>query len=153
MVSCGRELHEEVSGTPGISYFLIWTMVRKVFSVSKNYFGFYTYYFIIFYTSDFQQEFLKHAIPDYLVRGTNLFSLRLSNNKMTTANTTIAVWCEWIKSIPIFLSDWQKYNIFTCATRWKRLHTAILYACYNSIKNFLEVFFGRYIEWWLQLNS
>ena len=25
------------------------------------------------------QEFLKHAIPDYLVRGTDLFSLRLSN--------------------------------------------------------------------------
>ena len=35
------------------------------------------------------QEFLKHAIPDYLVRGTDLFSLRLSNKKMTTANTTI----------------------------------------------------------------
>ena len=44
--------------------------------------------------SDFQsvclpQEFLKHAIPDYLVRGTDLFSLRLSNKKMTTANTTL----------------------------------------------------------------
>ena len=25
------------------------------------------------------QEFLKHAIPNYLVRGTDLFSLRLSN--------------------------------------------------------------------------
>ena len=33
---------------------------------------------------------LKHAISDYLVRGTSLFSLRLSNKKRTTANTTIA---------------------------------------------------------------
>ena len=36
--------------------------------------------------SDFQsvclpQEFLKHAIPDYLVRGTDLFSLKLSNKQ------------------------------------------------------------------------
>ena len=31
--------------------------------------------------------FLKHATLDYSVGGTNLFSLRLSNNKMTTANT------------------------------------------------------------------
>ena len=27
------------------------------------------------------REVLKHAIPDYLVRGTDLFSLRLSNKK------------------------------------------------------------------------
>ena len=40
------------------------------------------------------QEFLKHAISDYLVKGTDLFFFRLSNKKMTTANTTIAVWCE-----------------------------------------------------------
>ena len=47
------------------------------------------------------QEFLRHAISDYLVRGTDLFSLRLSNKKMTIANTTIAVHCKWIKIIPI----------------------------------------------------
>ena len=51
------------------------------------------------------QEFLKYAITDYLVRDTDLFSLRLSNKKMTTAIITIAVWCELIKMIPIFLSD------------------------------------------------
>ena len=39
------------------------------------------------------QEFLKHAKPDYLIRGTDLFSLRLSNKIMTTANT-IAILCE-----------------------------------------------------------
>ena len=40
------------------------------------------------------QDFLKHTIPDYLVRGTDLFSLRLSIKQMTTANTTMAVQCE-----------------------------------------------------------
>ena len=39
-------------------------------------------------------EFFTHAVPDYLVRGIGLFSLRLPNIKITTANTTIAVWCE-----------------------------------------------------------
>ena len=37
------------------------------------------------------QEFLKHAIPDYLVRGTYLVSVRLSNKNITTGNTTIAI--------------------------------------------------------------
>ena len=63
------------------------------------------------------QEFLKHAIPDYLVKGTDIFFLWLSNKKMTTTNTTIAVWCEWIKIIPIFLSDCQKYNMFLVCHR------------------------------------
>ena len=58
------------------------------------------------------QIFLKHAIPDYLVRGTDLFTLRLSNIKMTTANTTIAVWCEWIKIILIFSQ--QKIHFLVC---------------------------------------
>ena len=39
------------------------------------------------------QEFLIHAVPDYVARGAVLFSLRLSNKNMTTANTT-AIWCE-----------------------------------------------------------
>ena len=33
------------------------------------------------------QEFLKYANPDYLFRDTDLFPLRLSNKKLTTANT------------------------------------------------------------------
>ena len=58
------------------------------------------------------QEFLQHAIPDCLVRGTDLFSLILSNKKkMTTGNTTIAVWCEWIKIT--FFCQISK-NIFFC---------------------------------------
>ena len=40
------------------------------------------------------QEFLNHAIPDSLVRGTHLSSHRFSDQEMITANTTIAVWCE-----------------------------------------------------------
>ena len=39
------------------------------------------------------QDFLEYAMPDYLVKGTNLFYLRLSQ-KMTTANTTVAIQCE-----------------------------------------------------------
>ena len=51
------------------------------------------------------QEFSKHVTRDYLARGTDLFSLRLSNKKMTTHNKTIAIQYEWIKIIPIFWSD------------------------------------------------
>ena len=42
-------------------------------------------------------------MPDDLVRDTELFSLRLSNKSMTAAHTAIAVQCEWIKIIPIFV--------------------------------------------------
>ena len=51
---------------------------------------------------------------------------------MTPANTTIAIWCEWINIIPIFWgSDWQTFfgvpqnfsQLFTRATRWERLTT------------------------------
>ena len=40
------------------------------------------------FSTSVPQEFLTHVVPDYFVRGTDLFSLRLSNFKMTTANTT-----------------------------------------------------------------
>ena len=40
------------------------------------------------------EELLKHTTPDYLVRDTDLFSLRLSNKKMTTANATTVTWYE-----------------------------------------------------------
>ena len=40
------------------------------------------------------QELLVRTMPHYLVRGTDFFSLRLSNKKMSTANTAIAMWCE-----------------------------------------------------------
>ena len=54
------------------------------------------------------QEIVKQARPDCLVRGTDLFSLRLSNRKMTTANTTLAVQCEGIKIISIFCQVGKK---------------------------------------------
>ena len=41
------------------------------------------------------QEFLKYAMPDYFVRGTDLFTLRLSNKKVITADTTIAIRVEY----------------------------------------------------------
>lgn len=53
------------------------------------------------YHTGMPQELLKDAISDYLVMGTDLFSFKLSNGKMTTTNIIIAVWCEWIKKIPI----------------------------------------------------
>ena len=57
------------------------------------------------------REFPKCTVSDYLVRGTDLFSLRLSNKKMATANTTVAIWCDQIKIIPIFLVRTAK-NVF-----------------------------------------
>ena len=40
------------------------------------------------------QEFLKHAIPDCLVRGTELFPLDRQKEKKVTVNKTIALWSE-----------------------------------------------------------
>ena len=62
------------------------------------------------------REFLKHAIPDDLVKGTHLFSLWLSNKKLTTANTSIAFQCEGIEVIPMFLQISKRY--IWCATEF-----------------------------------
>ena len=59
------------------------------------------------------QEFLKHSMPDYSVKGPDLFFFRVSNKKMTTANT-VAIWYERIKVIPIFLPDRQKIYFLVC---------------------------------------
>ena len=76
------------------------------------------------------QEFLKHAIPNYSVRGPDIVSLRLSNKKITTANTTRAIWCAWIKIIPVFCQISKIHifgmpqhfsNSFTCAMGGERL--------------------------------
>lgn len=40
------------------------------------------------------REFLRHVIPGYVVRVTDLLSLRLSHLKVTIANTTRAIWFE-----------------------------------------------------------
>ena len=60
------------------------------------------------------QEFLTHAISDYWVRGTDLFSLKLSNKKMRKANTIVALQCEWIKIYLFFHQISKKYS-FWCA--------------------------------------
>ena len=63
-------------------------------------------------------EVLKHGLTDYLVRGTDLFSLRLSNkSKMMTVNTIIAIRFDWIKIIPTF---WHisKNIFFWCAAEF-----------------------------------
>ena len=56
-----------------------------------------------------KENFFKHVMPNNLVMGTDLSSLRLSNKKMTTANTTIAVQPELIKMVS-FLSNGKKNN-------------------------------------------
>ena len=51
----------------------------------------------------------------HLVRGTDFFSFRFSNKtKMTTANITIAIWCEWVKIITIFFVRLAKSIFFVC---------------------------------------
>ena len=60
------------------------------------------------------QEFLKHAVPGNLVGGPDLFSLRLSNQKMTTANTTIVISVSESKSYLFILSGWQKIYLLVC---------------------------------------
>ena len=83
------------------------------------------------FSTSVPQKSWKHTIPNYFVRGTDLFSLRLSNKKMTTVNTR-AVQCEWSKIIPILLVRSAKAiiffgvlqnfsNLFLCAMRWKKL--------------------------------
>ena len=69
------------------------------------------------------QEFLKHvkhATNDYLVRDTDVFFLWLSRKNMTTANTTIAVWCEWIKIIFLFVRS-AKSTIFDVVQNFSSL--------------------------------
>ena len=46
------------------------------------------------------------------------FPLDCQIKKITTADTRIDVWCEWIKIIPIFLADQQEIYIFWCATEF-----------------------------------
>ena len=67
------------------------------------------------FSTSVSREFLKHAIPDYLVRVSELFFLKLSKKKQkTTANATMEVWCEWVKMVPNFLSDGQKIYFLVC---------------------------------------
>ena len=89
---------------------------RTVVNNKKNFFQWHLPLGQQFSTS-VNQEFFKNAIPDYVVRDTDLISFRLSNKKMTTANTITDIWCEWIKIIPMFLSDWQS-TFFKCATEF-----------------------------------
>ena len=84
-------------------------------------FGFsFFHYLVQRFSTGVPQAFLKHVIPDYLVKGTDLFSLRWSNKKkMTAANTIIVIWCEQVKLYLLFLSDHQKTEyIFWCATEF-----------------------------------
>ena len=53
--------------------------------------------------------------PERLVRGTGLFSLRLSSKKKVTAANTRVIWWEWIIIIPIlFIRLAKKYVFLVC---------------------------------------
>ena len=53
--------------------------------------------------TDVPQEFLKLAIPGYLVGVLTSFPLDCQTKKMT-----IAIWCDWIKIMPVFWLDQEK---------------------------------------------
>ena len=64
------------------------------------------------------QEFLKHATPEYLVRGTDSFPLDCQiKKKKKTANRTIAIWWEWIKNYTNFFVRAAKY-VFWCVSEF-----------------------------------
>ena len=95
------------------------------------------------------QEFLKHAIPDYLVRGTNLFSLRLSNKKMTNSqhNNSHLVWINQnyaylfsVRSAKKLFWCAQNLVIRLCARRWKRLKIAGRSIQYDALCSSLVLF-------------
>ena len=54
------------------------------------------------------QQLVKYAVSDYLVRHTDLFPLKFKTKKNEKTNTTIAIFCEWIKITTNSLSDQQK---------------------------------------------
>ena len=92
------------------------SMSMGPFSFMLNSFFKHFFIFVQLQLSAFYVEFLKHAIPDYLVRGTDHFSNRLLK-KMTIANTTMSFQNECIKITPIFC--WISKNIFCrCATEF-----------------------------------
>ena len=66
------------------------------------------------FSNSVPQEFFKHAIPDYLVRGMDLFSLTLSNKKVTAANTTTAISVNESKLYLLLLSNRQKIYFLVC---------------------------------------
>ena len=100
------------------------------------------------------QEFLKHAIPDYLVRSTDLFSFRLSNNKNHSSqhNNSHLAWmnqnytysfCQMGQKIYIFVELLDFSNQFISAIRWKRLKIAALHmSCQHGKK--LRVVITKY---------
>ena len=53
---------------------------------------------------------VKREVPDFLVRSTGLFSLRLPSLKVATVNT-IDIQRESIKILPVFVRSAKKYNV------------------------------------------
>ena len=60
------------------------------------------------------QEFLKHAIPSYLVRGTDSIPLRLSNLKNDNSQHNNSPPVVTNENYTYFLSDQQKIYLLVC---------------------------------------
>ena len=77
-------------------------------------FGFsFFHYLVQRFSTGVPQAFLKHVIPDYLVKGTDLFSLRWSNKKKNDSsqhNNSYLVWTSQI--IPIIFVRSSKNRIY-----------------------------------------
>ena len=60
------------------------------------------------------REFLKHSIPDYLIKGTDLFTFRMSNlkNDNSQYNNNCLAWIN--QNHTYFLSDQQKPHFVVC---------------------------------------
>lgn len=56
-------------------------------------------------------EFSKPAIPEYFVRATDVFFLRLTNKEMTSANTTVATQCECLVLNHKYIQDFLAYKM------------------------------------------
>ena len=94
------------------------SVLSQIFDSFGNYFGFHPIWqwfstSLPGHTGE-PQELWKHAGPDCLVRGADLFSLRLSDKETVAANATIVIWCEWIKWYLFFGQIGKNYN-FWCA--------------------------------------
>ena len=66
--------------------------------------------------------------------GTHRFSPRLSNKKMTTANSAVAIQCEWIKIIHV-LVRWAKMYFLVCCRSLEFVYVRheVKNPCYRTI--------------------
>ena len=70
------------------------------------------------FSTTVQQKFFQHTISEYLVRDTDLFSLKWSNKKLTMVNATIVSSVNELK-LHLFFHQISKKYIFWCTTAFQ----------------------------------